>query len=84
MRTVSHENKDSCEPVLYYSQSLSDLLVPPQMTYFLALLQLAKRLCPFKLYCDSLQGGKVDSKTYYTIVKTHRDETSQVTDLNPG
>ena len=51
---------------------------------FWALLQLAKRLCPFKLYRDSVQGGMVDSKSYCTVVKTHRDETSQVTDLSPG
>ena len=26
----------------------------------------------------------VDSKSYCTVVKTHRDETSEVTDLSPG
>ena len=47
-------------------------------------LSLALILCPFKMYRDSVQGGMVDSKSYCTIVKTHRDETSQVTDLSPG
>ena len=56
----------------------------PQMTHFWMLLELAKRLCPFKLYRDSVQGGMVDSKSYCAVVKTHRDETSQVTDLSPG
>ena len=58
--------------------------IPRKLTYFWVLLQLAKRLCPFKLYRDSVQGGMVDSKSYCTVVKTHRDETSQVTDLSPG
>ena len=35
-------------------------------------------------YRDSVQGGMVDSKSYFTVVKTHRDETSQLTDLSPG
>ena len=54
------------------------------MTHYLRLLELAKRLCPFKLYRDSVQGRMVDSKSYSTSVKTHQDETSQVTDLSPG
>ena len=58
--------------------------MPQKLTHFLVLLQLAKRLCPFKLYRDSVQGGMVDSKSYCTVVKTHRDETSQVTGLSPG
>ena len=58
--------------------------IPRKLTYFWALLQLAKQLCPFKLYRDSVQGGMVDSKSYCAVVKTHRDETSQVTDLSPG
>ena len=58
--------------------------MPPKLPIFLVLLQLAKRLCPFKLYRDSVQGGMVDSKSYCAVVKTHRDETSQVTDLSPG
>ena len=58
--------------------------IPPNLTYCLALFQLAKRLCSFKLYRDSLQGGVADSKCYCAIVKTHRDETSQMTDLSPG
>ena len=37
-----------------------------------------------KLYHDSVQGVMVDSKSYFTVVKTHHDETSQVTDLSPG
>ena len=56
----------------------------PQMTHFLLLLQLAKRLCPFKLYRDSVQGGMVDSKSYCTNAKAHHDETSEVTELRPG
>ena len=48
--------------------------------HFFVLLQLAKRLCPFKLYRNSVQGGMVDSKSYCTNAKTHRDEASQVTD----
>ena len=56
----------------------------PKMTHFLLLLQLAKRLCPFKLYRDSVQGGMVDSKSYCTNAKTHRDEASHVTELSPG
>ena len=55
-----------------------------KLTYFLVLLQLAKRLCPFKLYRDSVQGDMVDSKSDCTVVKTHCDERSQVTDLSPG
>ena len=60
------------------------LTFPLNLTYLLVLLQLAKRLCPFKLYRNYVQEGTVDSKSYRTIVKTHRDETSQVTDLSPG
>ena len=56
----------------------------PKMTHFLSVLQIAKRLCPFKLYRDSVQGGMVDLKSYSTMLKTHRDETSEVTDLSPG
>ena len=56
----------------------------PKKDNLLVLLWLAKRLCPFKLYRDSVQGGLVDSKSYFTIVKTHHDETSEVTDLSPG
>ena len=58
--------------------------MPQKMIIFFVLLELAKRLCPFKLYRDSVQGGMVDSKSYFTVVKTHHDETSQVTDLSPG
>ena len=57
--------------------------IPPKLTYFLVLLQLAKRLCPFKLYRNSVQGGMVDSKSYFTNAKTHHDEASRVTDLRP-
>ena len=58
--------------------------IPPKLTYFLVLLQLAKRLCPFKLYRNSVQGGMVDSKSYCTNAQTHRDQASQVTDVSPG
>ena len=47
--------------------------------YFLALLQLAK-----KLYRNSVQGGMVDAKSYFTNAQSHHDEASQVTDLSPG
>ena len=47
--------------------------------YFLALLQLAK-----KLYRNSVQGGMVDAKSYFTNAKTHHDEASRVTDLSPN
>ena len=33
---------------------------------------------------DSVQGGMIDSKSYCTVAKTRRDETSQVTVLSPG
>ena len=56
--------------------------IPQNLTYFLSLLQLAKRLCPFKLYRNSVQGGMVDAKSYLTNAKTHHDEASQVTDLS--
>ena len=55
-----------------------------KMTHLGDLLKLTKRLCPFKLYRDSEQGGMVDSKSYCTVVETHRDRTSPVTDLSPG
>ena len=58
--------------------------MPPKLTYFLALLQLAKRLCPFKLYRDSVPGGMVNSKSYFTVVKILCAGTSWVTDLSPG
>ena len=54
-----------------------------KLTYFLFLLQLAKWLCPFKLYRNSVQGGMVDAKSYFTNAKTHHDEASQMTDLSP-
>ena len=57
--------------------------IPQNTTYFLSLLQLAKRLCPFKLYRNALQGGMVDFKSYFTNAKTHHDEATQVTDLSP-
>ena len=57
--------------------------IPRKLTYFLVLLQLAKRLCPFKLYRNSVQGGTVDSKSYCINAKTHRDGASQVADLSP-
>ena len=57
--------------------------IPQFLTYFWGLLQLAKRLCPFKLYQNSVQGGMVDAKSYLTNAKTHHDEASQVTDLSP-
>ena len=55
-----------------------------KLTYFLVLLYLAKRLCPFKFYRDSVQGGMVDSKSYFTVAKILRAGTSWVTDLSPG
>ena len=55
-----------------------------QIIYLLVLLQLAKQLCPFKLYRNSVQWGMVDAKSYFTNAKTHHDEASQVTDLSPG
>ena len=58
--------------------------IPQNLTYFLRLLQLAKRLCPFKLYRNSVQGGMVDAKSYLTNAKTHHDEASQMTDLSPN
>ena len=58
--------------------------IPPILTYFLSLLQLAKQLYPFKLYRNSVQGGMADAKSYLTNAKTHHDEASQVTDLSPG
>ena len=57
--------------------------IPQKMIYFLGLLQLAKSLCPFKLYRNSVQWGMVDSKSYLTNAKTHHDEASQVTHLSP-
>ena len=57
--------------------------IPQNLTYFLSLLQLAKRLCPFKLYRNSVQAGMVDAKSYVTNAKTHHDEASQITDLSP-
>ena len=57
--------------------------MPPKLTHFFVLLQLAKRLCPFKLYRNSVQGGTVDSKSYCINAKTHRDGASQVADLSP-
>ena len=54
-----------------------------KLTYFWVLLQLAKRLCPFKLYRNSVQGGMVDSKSYFTNAQTHHDEALRVTDLSP-
>ena len=53
-------------------------------TNFWVLVQLPQRPCPFKFYRHSVQGGTVHSNSYCTIVKTHRDEASQVTDLNLG
>ena len=58
--------------------------MPSKMTHFLGLFYLAKPLCPFKFYCGSVQGCMVESKSDCTVVKTHQDETSQVTDLSPG
>ena len=58
--------------------------MPPKMIHFLVFLQLAKRLCPFKLYCDSVQGGMVDSQSCCTVAKILRVGTSWVTDLSPG
>ena len=37
-----------------------------KLTYLLAILQLAERLCQFKLYRNSVQGDTVDSKSYCT------------------
>ena len=51
--------------------------------FLLVLLQLAKWLCPFKLYQNYLQGGVVDSKSYFANAETHHDEASQVTGLTP-
>ena len=57
--------------------------IPRKLTYFLVLLQLAKRLCPFKLYRNSVQGGMIDAKSYFTNAQTHHDDASQMTDLSP-
>ena len=35
-------------------------------------------------FCAGVWYGMVDSKSYCTVVKTHRDETFRVTDLSPG
>ena len=56
---------------------------PPKLTYLLSFLQLAKRLCPFKLYRNCVQGGMADAKSYFTNAETHHDEASWVTDLSP-
>ena len=58
--------------------------IPQTLTYFLGLLQLAKRLCPFKLDRNSVQGGMADAKSYFTNAKTHHDEASRMTDLSPN
>ena len=57
--------------------------IPRKLTYFLVLLQLAKRLCPFKLYRNSVQGDVVNSRSYCTNAKPHRDQVSWVTDMRP-
>ena len=57
--------------------------MPQKLTYFLVLLQLAKRLCPFKLYRDSVQDGVVDAKSYCTVAQILRAGPSWVTDLSP-
>ena len=44
--------------------------------YLLVLLQLAKQLCSFKLDRNSVQGGVVDAKSYFTNAKAHHDEVS--------
>ena len=46
--------------------------MPPKNELFLGLLELAKRLCPFKLCRDSVQGGVVDAKSYLTVVEILR------------
>ena len=43
---------------------------PPKLSYLLGLLQLAKQLCPFKLYRASVQGG-------VSIPFTSRSEVAQ-------
>ena len=57
--------------------------MPPKNDTLLGLLQLAKRQCPFKLYRNSVQGDVVNSKSYCTNAKTHRDQASWVTDMSP-
>ena len=56
---------------------------PQNLTYFWGLSQLAKRLCPFKLYRNSVQRGMVDARSYFTNAQTHHDEASQMTDPSP-
>ena len=75
--TLPYEELDSedCESCSLFASKL---------IYFLVLLQLAKRLCPFTLYRVSVQGCMVDSKSDCANAQTHRDETSRVTDLSPG
>ena len=61
-----------------------DLSEPTQeMIDVLVLIVTRHTAMTFKFYCDSVKGGMVDSKSYCTNVKAHRDETSQVTDLSP-
>ena len=48
--------------------------IPQKLTYFGGSLQLAKRLYPFNLYRNSVQGGMVDGKSDFINAKTHHDE----------
>ena len=41
---------------------------------FITTRQTANSLCPFKLYQNSVQGGMVDAKSYFTNAKTHHDQ----------
>ena len=57
---------------------------PPQNGTFFGFIVTRQTAMPVQIVLRFCARGMVDSKSYCTVVKTHRDETSQVTDLSPG
>ncbi len=56
----------------------------PKHDSFFGFIVTRQMAMPIQIVPRFCAGGMVDSKSYCTVVKTHRDETSQVTDLSPG
>ena len=56
----------------------------PQIDSFFGFIATRQTAMPIEIVLRFYARGMVDSKSYCTFVKTHRDETSQMTDLSPG
>ena len=56
----------------------------PDIGLFFGFIVTRQTAMPIQILPRFCAKGMIDSKSYCTVVKTHRDETSQVTDLSPG